>query len=106
MTAVLATTQTQIGWWGLVGSLALLLVAIVLSMVGRLGLERSMAWAATRAVVQLLAVGAVLGYLLDPDQPIALALSWVVLMVVIAAVTIRNRAPEVPGVFWLGLASV
>ena len=104
--AILAADEAAIGWWGLAGSFALVAVAVALSLRGRLGLERSMLWASARAVVQLLAVGSVLGYLLDPDRPIALATSWVVVMVLVAAITIRNRAPEVPGVFWLGLASV
>ncbi len=108
MTTVLlgAEATGHIGWWGLAASLVLIAVAVVLSLGQRLGLERSMLWAAARALAQLLAVGSVLGYLLDPDRPVALASVWVVFMVVVAAITVRNRAPEVPGVFGLALASV
>ena len=96
----------HIGWWGLAASMVLIVIAVALSMWQRLDLERSMVWSSVRALVQLLAVGSVLGYLLDPNRPVALSTTWVVLMVVVAAITIQNRAPEVPGIFWLGLASV
>lgn len=98
--------MSDIGWVGLVASLALVLVSAGLSRWQRLGLERSIAWAATRALVQLLAVGAVLGTILDPDRPIALAWGWVALMIVVAAVTVHHRAPEVPSLLPLALASV
>ena len=103
---MLAAEEAAIGWWGLVGSLALVAVAIGLSLWGRLGLERSMAWASVRAVVQLLAVGAVLTYLLADDRSILLAVGWVVVMVLVAALTVRARASEVPAVFGLALASI
>ncbi len=42
---------------GVAASLLLIAIAIALSAKERLGLERSIAWSATRAAVQLLAIG-------------------------------------------------
>ncbi|MEX2256113.1 MAG: iron export ABC transporter permease subunit FetB [Acidimicrobiia bacterium] len=94
--------MTDIGWAGLALSLLLVAVAIALSLWERLGLERGIAWAATRALAQLLAVGLLLQVLLEPDVSIWWGWGWVVAMVVIAAWTVRRRAPSVPGS--LGLA--
>src|SRR4051812_43487160 len=101
---VLGRAAATIGWPGLATSLVLIGLAVGLSMTQGLQLERTMLWASARALLQLLAVGSMLAPVLDPDRPIALAWLWVVLMVVIAALTIRHRAPEVPNV--LGLAFV
>jgi putative ABC transport system permease protein len=106
VTALAVEAVGHVGWGGLAASLVLIVVAVALSVAQGLGLERSMIWASTRALVQLLAVGSVLGYLLDPQRPVLLASTWTVLMVVVAAATVRNRAPEVPGIFWLALSSV
>ena len=103
---VAAQKQDTIGWLGLAGSLVLIAIAAGLSLVQRLGLERSILWASTRALVQLLAVGSVLGVILDPDRSVLLAWLWVVAMVTVAAVTIRWRAREIPGVFSLAFAAV
>jgi putative ABC transport system permease protein len=97
---------TDIGWLGLAASLILVVVAVGLSAWQGLGLERSIAWACTRAGVQLLAVGSALVLVLDPDRPVAWSFAWVVAMVVLAAVTVQRRAPEVPGAFLLAVAVV
>jgi putative ABC transport system permease protein len=97
---------TDIGWLGLAASLVLVVVAVGLSAWQGLGLERSIAWACTRAGVQLLAVGSALVLVLDPDRPVVWSFAWVVAMVVLAAVTVQRRAPEVPGAFLLALAAL
>jgi putative ABC transport system permease protein len=99
-------TTTDIGWAGLAASLVLVAVALGLSRWQGLGLERSIAWASVRAGAQLLVVGWALVIVLDPDTPVALAWAWVVFMVVVAAFTIRHRAPEVPGAFLIGLVAI
>jgi putative ABC transport system permease protein len=99
-------STTDIGWIGLAASLVLVAVAVGLSLWLRLGLERSITWAATRAAAQLTIVGWALVLVLDQDAPIALAWAWVVVMVVAAALTIRHRAREVPGAFPIGLAAI
>jgi putative ABC transport system permease protein len=95
--------MTSIGWSGLVISALLVVVAIMVSLWKRLGLERSIAWAAIRAVAQLLAIGLLLEVLLRPGVSILWAWIWVAVMIVVASFTIRQRAPEVPGLLQLAL---
>lgn len=95
--------MTDIGWSGLAVSALLVLVAVALSRWRRLGLERSLLWAATRAVVQLAAVGVVLTAVFDAAASLAWAWCWVLVMVLVASETVRRRAPEVPGLFTLAL---
>ena len=97
--------MTSIGWSGLAISLLLVLVAIVISLWKQLGLERSIAWAAVRAAVQLFAIGLLLQVLLRPGVSILWAWLWVAVMVVIASLTVRQRAPEVPGLLPLALVA-
>jgi putative ABC transport system permease protein len=95
--------MSDIGWTGLAVSLLLVGVAIILSMARRLGLERSIVWAAVRALVQLLAVGVALDLLLEPDRSLAWSFLWVAVMLVFAAEIVRRRAPEIPSLFVLAL---
>ena len=90
---------------GLAASLLLVIVAIVLSMWQHLGLEKSLVWATVRALVQLLAIGAVLAFVIDPERSLVLSWLWVVGMAVFAAWTLSQRAPQVPGLFAIGLAA-
>jgi putative ABC transport system permease protein len=97
--------MTDIGWVGLGISASLVAVAVALSFWRQLGLERSIAWSAARAIVQLLAVGLVLELLLQPGVSSAWAWLWVAAMLLIAAATVKRRAPVVPGLFGLSLAA-
>jgi UDP-glucose/iron transport system permease protein len=97
--------QGDVGALGLAASLVLVGLAIVLSLSQGLGLERSLAWAAARALVQLLAVGLALGLVLDKDSPLILSWLWVAGMVLFAAEVARRRAPEVPGLRLLALGA-
>jgi len=83
---------------GLAASSVLILVVVVISLRWHLGLERTVIWAATRAVVQLSVIGVALKLVVDPDEPLIWSWLWVVAMVVFAGWTARRRAPEVPGV--------
>jgi putative ABC transport system permease protein len=96
---------TDIGWSGLAASLALVALAVVISLVRHLGLERSLVWAATRAIAQLLAVGLVLQLIFEADHSIAWAFAWVGVMIVVAGDTVRRRAPEVPELGRLAIAA-
>jgi putative ABC transport system permease protein len=96
---------SSIGWAGLGLSLILVAVAVGLSFWQGLRLERDMLWATGRALVQLLAVGYVLKYIVEPDTPIIWAWVWVVLMLLVASFTARRRAPEVPGIMSLTLGA-
>jgi putative ABC transport system permease protein len=98
-------STTDIGWSGLATALVLVGVAVGLSLVNRLQLERTILWAAARAAAQLLVVGAGLHLVFTADASVALAFAWVAAMVVVAAVTVRARAREVPDAFLLALAA-
>ena len=95
----------DIGLAGLAISGLLIVVALAVSMVRRLGLERELVTAALRALVQLLVVGFALRIVVDDDDPLVFAWIWVVLMVFVAAWTVRRRAPDVPNAFTLSLSA-
>lgn len=97
--------SAAIGWSGLLLSLALVGVAVGLSVWRGLRLERDMVWATGRALVQLLGVGYVLVFIVDKDTPVIWAWVWVVVMVGVASITARRRAPEVPGITRLTLGA-
>jgi UDP-glucose/iron transport system permease protein len=98
--------ETDVGFAGVAASLVLVGVAMLLSFRQGLGVERTIAWAATRAFVQLLIVGSALSLVLDDDAPTAWAIVWVVAMVAIATVTVQRRAPEVPRLLPIALAAL
>lgn len=97
--------MTDIGWVGLGISGSLVAVAVALSLWRQLGLERSIAWSAVRALGQLLVIGLVLDVLLQPGVSSAWAWLWVACMLLIAAWTVARRAPGVPNLFRLSLAA-
>jgi putative ABC transport system permease protein len=101
----MAVQQGDIGFAGLAASGILVAVAVAISLWRRLGLERSLLWAALRALVQLLLVGWALQLVVDPDDPIVWSLVWIVAMVAFAAWTTSQRAPGVPKVMVLSLAA-
>jgi putative ABC transport system permease protein len=105
---ITAASQTTgyVGWLGLLASLSLVGVAVAISVWQHLGLERSLIWASTRAIVQLLGVGALLAVVLSPHVPLIVSWLWVAFMVVFAAETIRRRAPEIPAARQLALLSL
>jgi putative ABC transport system permease protein len=92
---------SDIEWTGMFASLVLVAVAVALSLLRQLGLERSIVWATVRALVQLLLVGVALDFVLD--RALAWSWAWVVVMILFAADTVRRRAREVPDVFALAL---
>ena len=98
--------DTDVGFVGVAASLVLIAIAVALSIRGRLGFERTILWAAARAFVQLLAVGSALTLVLDEDAPDLWAELWVAGMVVVAAVTVAQRAPGVPKAFRVALAGL
>ena len=67
---MIGVEQGDIGVVGLAASGILVAVAVAISLWRRLGLERSLLWAALRALVQLLLVGWVLQFVVDPDDPL------------------------------------
>jgi putative ABC transport system permease protein len=92
-----------IGFVGLAISTVLVAVALLISVSQGLGLERSIAWASLRALVQLLLVGLALDVVMNPSRSLIWSWAWVVAMVLFAAATTARRAREVPGVLGLSL---
>jgi putative ABC transport system permease protein len=80
-------------------ALALVAVAIGISMWERARLEGDIALAALRAFVQLTAIGFVINAIFESDQLVFVFL-LVGVMVVVGAFTARHRARAVPGAFW------
>lgn len=95
----------DVGALGVATALLLVAAAVGLSLAQRLGLERSLLWAAGRALGQLLLVGSALALVLDDDTPLVWSWVWVGGMVAVAGFTVRRRAPEVPGVGRLAVAA-
>lgn len=90
------TTTAQIpDWLGVAASVLLVAIAVGASMWARLGLTRDLLWAASRAFVQLLAVGVLLTILFTRAGLLG-ALAWVTGMVVIAGVVAAGRSKELP----------
>ncbi len=95
----------DVGALGVAVAGLLVAVAVALSWWQRLGAELQITWASLRALIQLLLIGSGLALVIDPDTPIAWSWLWVVGMVAFAAITVRRRAPEVPGVLRVALAA-
>lgn len=95
----------QVSWIGLATSLALVVVAAAISLWQRLGLERQVIWAATRALVQLLLVGGALTLLFAPGRSLWWSWAWTAGMVAYAGDVARRRAPEVPRLAPLAIAA-
>ena len=98
----------DVGPLGVAASLTLILIAVALSWRERLGLGRSIMWAATRAIAQMLVIGAALGLVLDGDTPIVWSWVWVAAMVTVGSATVASRVPGTAGVFpitWFALGA-
>ncbi len=78
-------------------SLTLVAVALLLGRALDLGVTRRLVVAVLRAAVQLLAVGAVFGFIARSSQAMTLAWVWVAVMVGITSAVARRRAPDLPG---------
>ena len=102
------TTSPQIpDWLGVLASVLLVGIAVAVSMRARLGLTRELLWAAARAFVQLLAVGAVLTVLFTRAGLLG-ALLWVSGMVVIAGFVAAGRSRGLPKgrqIAWVAVGS-
>jgi UDP-glucose/iron transport system permease protein len=81
------------------GALALVAVALLVSLWERVGLERDIAVSVARAFVQLTAIGYVIKLIFDQDN-LLFVIALIAVMVVFGALTARHRARRVPGAFW------
>lgn len=94
-----------VSWAGLGLSLLLVAAAAGISLWQRFGLERQVIIAAVRALAQLLLAGFALTLGTARGRPVWWSWLWVVLMLGYASDAARCRAPEVPRLLMLALAS-
>lgn len=87
-----------IGWFEVLASSVLILVALGLSLWKGLKSERSILWASFRAAIQLLAVGVLFSLIFESSTALVWAALWVVVMTVISAEIINRRTPNIPWV--------
>jgi putative ABC transport system permease protein len=87
-------------------SLILIVIAVGVSLWMRLGIERSILWAAARAAVQLLAVGAVFRLIFESTRAPIYGGLWVVGMIITATFVAARRAHEVKGLWIFALVSI
>lgn len=92
---LLAATVEVPTWVGVAASVALVAVAAAVTARERLGITRELLVAAARAGVQLVAVGALLGWLFT-HAGLAGALGWVTAMVLVAGRVAGGRGKGVP----------
>jgi putative ABC transport system permease protein len=81
------------------GALALIAVAVAVSLWRRADLERDLAIAVVRSFLQLIAIGYVITLIFDSDS-LWLVVALLAVMVAFGAFTARGRAKRVPGAFW------
>ena len=77
-------------------SLALVALAVAVSLWERVDLERDIAVAVARSFVQLSAIGLVINFIFDQDQ-LVFVVALLAAMVLFGALTARHRARKVPG---------
>jgi UDP-glucose/iron transport system permease protein len=87
------------------GALALVFLALVVSLWQRADLERDIGLAVLRAFVQLTAIGYVIKLIFDQDN-LLFVFALISVMVVFGALTASHRARRVPGAFWPLLAAL
>lgn len=98
--------MTDIPGWGAVAvSSLLVLVAVGIASWQRLGVSREIVVASLRALVQLVAVGAVLAWLFR-NAGVAGALLWIAAMSVVAANESRRRGRGLPHAFVAALLGI
>ena len=80
-----------IEYWQAAVSLVLIALVVAVSLWRRLDLERAVLWAAVRATVQLLAVGALFTVIFESSLADVWSTLWVVVMVAISGVVVARR---------------
>ncbi len=80
-------------------SLALVAIAVGVSVWRRTGLENEIGVAVVRSAIQLIAIGYVIQAIFDSDS-LWLVFALIAVMVVFGAFTARRRAERVPHAFW------
>ena len=96
---MIAAAAVHISPGQLAATLALVAVAVVVSLWQRVELERDIGVAVVRSFVQLTAVGYVIKLVFDQDN-LLFVIALLSVMVLFGALTARSRAKRVPGAFW------
>jgi putative ABC transport system permease protein len=93
------TSPIDVSLGELAATLALVAIAVAVSIWQRVDLERDIAIAVVRSFIQLSAVGLVINAIFEQDR-IVFVIALITAMVLFGALTARNRARRVPGAFW------
>jgi putative ABC transport system permease protein len=93
------SASIQVELWQVAASLVLVAIAIAISRWRQADLERDIAVATVRSIVQLTLVGYAIKLIFEADT-IWLVLALLSVMVLFGALTARGRAKSVPGAFW------
>jgi putative ABC transport system permease protein len=93
------TTSIHVELWQVAASLVLVAIAAAISRWQQADLERDIAIATVRSIVQLTLIGYAIKLIFEIDS-IWLVLALLAVMVVFGALTARGRAKSVPGAFW------
>ena len=92
------TSSIDVSLAEVAGSLALVAIAIGVSLWRRTDLEQDIGIAVVRSFIQLTAIGFVIGVIFEEDSLLLVA-ALIAVMVVFGALTARHRARRVPGAF-------
>jgi len=93
------STSIHVELWQVAASLVLVAIAIAISRWRQADLERDIAVATVRSIVQLTLVGYAIKLIFEADT-IWLVLVLLAVMVLFGALTARSRAKNVPDAFW------
>ncbi|NGQ95103.1 iron export ABC transporter permease subunit FetB [Brevibacillus sp. SYP-B805] len=85
--------------WALWLTLVFVLIAVLLSLWQRIGLEREIVISTARTAVQLFAIGYVLQFVFHTDHP-ALILLLILMMIGVASWNAARRGKDLPAVIW------
>lgn len=85
----------DIGIWGLVAAVVMVLVAVGISALMRTGVAKSLIWATARSLVQLLAMGFILEYVIRQNN-VWLVIGLIALMLLAAVQITMGRATGAP----------
>lgn len=105
MLATATTGPSVPTWWGVGASVLLVVLCVAVVVREQLGLGREVVVAAVRAIVQLVAVGALLGVLFT-HAGLPGSLLWVAGMVAVGARVAGRRGKGVPYATWVSAASI
>lgn len=96
----------EIEFWQVAVSLILIGLTLGVSLYQALDLEKEILWATLRATVQLIAVGALFAAIFSSANAPIWAGVWVLVMVIVAAVTVMRRSDAGVEMFFVGLVAI